>query len=1211
MEKEQLPGQGQDWRPPSPTPSTRSRIWSRGRASPNLTQQNIFTSLSNTVSPVPHRPAAIDDQHRPTHTANMPGEAEPRATANEENLLIDLGSDPGTTTPAPLNRVEAYIRDVSTTEQDPEDLYFGTPTEDDGADNTDEDFPLPPVEDDTVEWVQKLVESRSPSPSPTVTRIAFAQQSEQGSLLEVHRIRSPVTTPLVGDLLRTTRVQAGTAMGTEPLDLLTGPEPSAADPKPDVLAGPDTFESKAKSESAVPKEPVDFMFPDIPDDWGMSKEPKPELKKPATNLTTPKPEPPKSTSGDEAFPPLGQARGQQIPQRSYASAAVSGTPGAPTTGWPSLTGSFAPRGKFVTATGPSQAFNAGLPTTGRPGQTGPFVPGGNPIVQPTPNLRRVTSAPRSLTTSNTRATSVISVHSSRENLRGFQQRGQNTRATSAISVHSSRENLRGFQQHGQNTRGRGYSKPRGGRGSFRGNHTAAPPRRQVNTQFRPPRQANFIPGGPRRNVARVSAQQYRGRVVDGPRPKITPDLVINRDNTATSAWRNKEKQEVFIYTLPLSFNMIAGTSNNAKDSQPAIPRLAEIAAIEGVHIEPKWPSKQERQRTGGISVYIHGNIDAIDRARYLIDQWYTQIKELQKAAKSQWAKVWAFDAAVEKRIQRRIEREEKRQDFRRIPDPDPEGESTYRRPFGWPSDIDYSPMQCLGTNLEALDPIRMEFEVYINYASAAVAPVLLVQGESMSLIEQAVVRLGGVGAQLDARSFEPDTEFFLNIPYFSDTEAVKFPWVNMHDYWNPALIAGGESPEDSRGMVPTLTKPMPRPLAGKVDEEAVDEPLVKRLMHTVSETCQYLPAYRGSMRMRITLGTLVLQNYRRFPIEDNPGYPLNDFYDMMGSHQVEGHVTRELGDKILEEQVLQRCFKAKGLLFPQIAGISSLADIQPVYTASFVIDNPNGKGDLFMDATLSDYEGVSTVENRRWWRLENNCDEMTQLLDANLVNVSHGTAWHFGLESGNPVDEAALSLDYRVFGHSLKLDLDAAKDMTKSEFVIYQDDGVLQIPVKEVLQRRCWRFNTKAGEWVLEVARVNKTVLRPGEEPLHWEPRWTVNFWHNDWDQHLMQNARLEIGMKARWATGNPVNTLFPASGETSNFAENIGITKTEHAYREAEEPEERERRQDYDRQKAIVEGEIDLYANVKPTEPANIQGIEQLLELLGEVHEMIVGEKK
>lgn len=65
-----------------------------------------------------------------------------------------------------------------------------------------------------------------------------------------------------------------------------------------------------------------------------------------------------------------------------------------------------------------------------------------------------------------------------------------------------------------------------------------------------------------------------------------------------------------------------------------------------------------------------------------------------------------------------------------------------------------------------------------------------------------------------------------------------------------------------------------------------------RLLNTVEKSLQGVSFVRGHLRMRVNLGTFVLDSYRR-PADDKPSYTFEEFREMLLHEQTKGHLIPE------------------------------------------------------------------------------------------------------------------------------------------------------------------------------------------------------------------------------------------------------------------------------------------------------------------------------
>lgn len=263
-----------------------------------------------------------------------------------------------------------------------------------------------------------------------------------------------------------------------------------------------------------------------------------------------------------------------------------------------------------------------------------------------------------------------------------------------------------------------------------------------------------------------------------------------------------------------------------------------------------------------------------------------------------------------------------------------------------------------------------------------------------------------------------------------------------------------------------------------------------------------------------------------------------------------------LGDKDLERQVLLALQESQDFLVPEAATIEDLSDVKPVYSATFTF--ADAMGDLRLvkswqqDEEQADSDPrVSTIPSftqisEKWTRLERDTGVPSSLLDVHLTDLVTGFSWQCVVDAAQAVDKSRLASTLRSFSDSLSIDPRAAYGQSQNperSFVIFKPQGV---QLKSFQQRTSYRYDMSG--YVLELSCFQDrsfpagtfTSIQASAEPTVHEPRWSLEVFHNDWDQMFTRNERLDVGMSADWE--DDVKRWFPEDIGSGSDDPNLGF---------------------------------------------------------------------
>lgn len=107
---------------------------------------------------------------------------------------------------------------------------------------------------------------------------------------------------------------------------------------------------------------------------------------------------------------------------------------------------------------------------------------------------------------------------------------------------------------------------------------------------------------------------------------------------------------------------------------------------------------------------------------------------------------------------------------------------------------------------------------------------------------------------------------------------------------------------------------------------------------------------------------------------------------------------RRLGDRDLENHALARFNRANDALVPHDAMAAELYSVKPVYSAVFIIDNPDKdsgsfrleiefKGSGFQEREQDEPQKTYETILRRWSKLEHGKDDATSMMEIDLADL--------------------------------------------------------------------------------------------------------------------------------------------------------------------------------------------------------------------------------
>ncbi|RMX84854.1 hypothetical protein D0869_04257 [Hortaea werneckii] len=369
---------------------------------------------------------------------------------------------------------------------------------------------------------------------------------------------------------------------------------------------------------------------------------------------------------------------------------------------------------------------------------------------------------------------------------------------------------------------------------------------------------------PQPAAIRPGALPYEWQKEDGVQPPQQqlrpPRFPISDDGAAEAAWR----------------------AHRPPTGKVRIPEFLVFSARQHETIARRCGAfvfNRNEESIGGEKIYsIWGDKEAFKRTVREIGDWIKEAtSDIRRGAAPKFAKVISQTPEKRRRTERRWRREVQRQTYRQDPPPDKRFEAIGS--FHWPIE-ECRPDEVLGSSYEALDQIRMDCSCHITFHAGL--GVFRVAGTALQ-VKAGLQRLLRTCFQIAARQVLPVRQYLLRWPH----ETVP-TYLYLEQYEHPASST-------SEGM--SCTKSGRSPRGEYLEEDARSaraametEVNKRRVRNMIISMLGKLYYFRGSIQMRIRLGTLVLKQYK--PPRDEL-YDLDEYERMTDESQFQAEVTQE------------------------------------------------------------------------------------------------------------------------------------------------------------------------------------------------------------------------------------------------------------------------------------------------------------------------------
>ena len=290
---------------------------------------------------------------------------------------------------------------------------------------------------------------------------------------------------------------------------------------------------------------------------------------------------------------------------------------------------------------------------------------------------------------------------------------------------------------------------------------------------------------------------------------------------------------------------------------------------------------------------IWGSDSAADEAVQALKGLVADLRADSASKPHSWAKTNNLSAYQQRKLEKKLRDEELLQSFRQLSPPGNESYYSFRQEINWP-DIDTAPQKVLGSNLEALDKIRLDCRCYIFPVRERASHRVAVWGNSGDSFADAVSRVDQVFTQIVARNFVPP-DYFLIKPSRKDAARQN---VQLVPYFGPRFLDSKGHSRQPDGCVVVFARPpssngqgLRESTKGNNSGDTFETQEIFRegqnllILEAITiATLKRLVFYAGSVRMRARLSSFVVTRYKNTP---NGQYSFKEFEDMLDGYNKE------------------------------------------------------------------------------------------------------------------------------------------------------------------------------------------------------------------------------------------------------------------------------------------------------------------------------------
>ncbi|PLB43845.1 hypothetical protein P170DRAFT_514153 [Aspergillus steynii IBT 23096] len=543
------------------------------------------------------------------------------------------------------------------------------------------------------------------------------------------------------------------------------------------------------------------------------------------------------------------------------------------------------------------------------------------------------------------------------------------------------------------------------------------------------------------------------------------------------------------------------------------------------------------------AICIWGETAQVTAAKELLEGILSKCISLQRTSNSKrfdWSKIAAYSDKKEATAEMREKHESMVVQLRKKPD------MPYVFPeqllFLWPKEGP-SIKEALGQDLEALDLIRSQFFCHV-FVLKDVPDFICVLGNDHDTIKQIAHRLRTKWAEVTANSNIRSKIYIVEPPdagYMKGRVVVE-----ESDSLHKASLSGSPL----KGPQVEYWRNRAKLIRSKNDD---------RILSAIEKSLKGLVFVRGYLRMRVNLGSFILENYR-LPADNKPSYGFEEFRQMLLNENTKGRLIPGL--KVDEMELLSRCYKATHLFEPCENTSASLKDVELAYSVNFEFLGSNNSM-LRLEAEFSRRPGAQEYEitQRRWLRprASGQYIEGQSPLQIGVIDFERSD-WQLEVKSLEFYEASSIDAALKSFSHSIGF----RRSSTMGDICAKPQRKVVfppSAPVARFVEKTAIRYRLKGTEYIFEIARYDEygrinAQGFPGQSLASMtceisdipSTSWGASVFAANWDMLLGQHGDLSVGHSAQYNTNLdtffPTQTATPFEGKHAGFWEFITLVK-------------------------------------------------------------------
>ncbi|KAL4924377.1 uncharacterized protein BDV17DRAFT_295490 [Aspergillus undulatus] len=318
----------------------------------------------------------------------------------------------------------------------------------------------------------------------------------------------------------------------------------------------------------------------------------------------------------------------------------------------------------------------------------------------------------------------------------------------------------------------------------------------------------------------------------------------------------------------------------------------------------------------------------------------------------------------------------------------------------------------------------------------------------------------------------------------------------------------------------------------------------QRLLNAVESCLKGLSFVRGHLRMRVNLGTFLLQNYPK-PEGGKSWYGFEEFRGALLHEQTQGRLVPAL--KVAQPELLERCFEATHLLRPYDGTLRrdapaptplSLRNAELTHSVNFEFLGAD-RSMLRLEVEFAKTPGAKeyAIKERRWLRPRDSGQSADRRSPLHIAVVDFGRSdWQLEIKSLEFHEALSIDSALKAFAHSVGF-----RNSENSGNISAKPERKVTFPseppVSRFVEKTAIRYQMRGTDYILEVARYDEYrrlevpipqtgIMMPGGMSDVPYTTWGASIFDANWDNLLGGHANLPVGHSAKYSPH--VATFFP-----------------------------------------------------------------------------------